>query len=82
MNECADYMSRNNVDDKICARSEGLAKEAFSRMDLHLDLNMTMIRTLDGLKQVEYLKESGDIYNRLENRQPGTMEEGQDLPLS
>ena len=40
--------------------SEELAKEAFSRMDVHLDVNMTMIRPLGGLKQVEYLQEFGD----------------------
>ena len=67
-NECADYISRNNFDDLIGARSEALAKEAFSRMDVHLDLNMTMIRPLDGLQQAEYLKEFGDIYKRLEKR--------------
>ena len=50
----------------IDARSEELAKEAFSRMDVHLDRNMTMIRPVDGLKQVEYLKEFGDIYKCLE----------------
>ena len=33
-------------------------------MDVHLDLNMTMIRPLDGLQQVEYLKEFGDICKR------------------
>ena len=43
-NECADYISRNNFDALIGARSEVLVKEAFSRMDVHLDLNMTMIR--------------------------------------
>ena len=62
-------ISRNNFDDMIGARSEELAKEAFSRMDVHLDLNMTMIRPLDGLQQVGYLKEFGDIYKRLEKRQ-------------
>ena len=67
-NECADYISRNNFDDMIGARSEELAKEGFSRMDVHLNLNMTMIRPLDGLRQVEYLKEFGDIYKRLEKR--------------
>ena len=61
---CADYISRNNFDNMIGARSEELAKGAFSRMDVHLDLNMTMIRPLDGLQQVEYLKEIGDIYKR------------------
>ena len=67
-NQCADYISRKNFDNMIGARSEELAKEAFSRMDVHLDLNMTMIRPLDGLRQVEYLKEFGDIYKRLEER--------------
>ena len=52
----------------IGARSEELAKEAFSQMDVHLDLNMTMIRPLDGLQQVEYVKKSGDIYKRLKKR--------------
>ena len=56
-NECADYISRNNFDDMIRARSEELAKEAFSHMDVHLDLTMTMISPLDGLQQVEYLKD-------------------------
>ena len=59
--ECADYISRNDFDDLIGTRSEALAKEAFSRMDVRLDLNMTMIRRLDGLQQAEYLKEFGDI---------------------
>ena len=67
-NECADYISRNNFDALIGALSEALAKEAFGRMDVHLDLNMTMIRPLDGLQQSEYLKEFGDIYKRLEKR--------------
>ena len=67
-NVCAHYISRNNFDDMIGARSEELAKEAFSRLDVHLDLNVTMIRPLDGLQQVEYLKEFGDIYKRLEKR--------------
>ena len=37
-------------------------------MDVQLDLNMTMIRPLDGLQQSEYLKEFGDIYKCLEKR--------------
>ena len=61
-------MSRNNFDDMIGAGSEELAKEAFSRMDVHLDLNMTMTRPLDGLQPVEYLKEFGDVYKPLEKR--------------
>ena len=37
-------------------------------MDVHLNLNMTIIRPVDGLQQLEYLKEFGDIYKRLEKR--------------
>ena len=37
-------------------------------MDVHPELNMTMIGPRDGLRQVEYLKEFGDIYKRLEER--------------
>ena len=37
-------------------------------MDVHLDLNMTMMRPPDGLGQVEHLQEFGDIYKRLEKR--------------
>ena len=51
--ECADYISRNNVESIIGAWSEELAKKAFSRMDVHLDVNMTMIRPVDGLQQVK-----------------------------
>ena len=65
-NECADYNSRNNLDALIGARSEALAKEAFSSMDVHLDLNMTIIRPLDGLQQAR--KEFGNIYERLVKR--------------
>ena len=54
--------------DMIGARSEELAKEAFGRMDVDLDLKMTMVRPLDGLEQVEYLKEFGVIYKHLEKR--------------
>ena len=61
-------MSRNNFDDMIGATSEELAKEAFSRMDIHLVLNMTIIRPLSGLRQVDYLKEFQDIYKRRQKR--------------
>ena len=67
-NECADYISCNNFDALIAAGCEALAKEAFSRMDVRLDLNMTKIRPLGGLQQSEYLKEFRDIYKRLEKR--------------
>ena len=87
-NEFADYIIRNNVDDMIGAKFQELAKEAFSSIDVHLDLNMTMVRPLDGRQQVEYLKEFGDIYKKpgeaggTRPGRPGTMEQGQDLLLA
>ena len=39
--QCVKYISRNNFYDMIGARSEELAKEALSSVDVHLDLNMT-----------------------------------------
>ena len=77
-NECADYISRNSFDDMIGARSEELAQKDFRRMDVHLNLNVTMIRPLDGLQQVEYLKEFGNIYKRLQKRlEPALVSQGQ-----
>ena len=52
-NQCANYISRSEIDDMIGPRSAELAKEVFSRRDVHLDLNMTMIRPLDALQQAE-----------------------------
>ena len=39
-NEMADYISRNNFDALLGESSEALAKEAFQRMDVQLDLSM------------------------------------------
>ena len=38
--ELSDYISRNNFDALIDESSEALAKEAFQRMDVQLDLSM------------------------------------------
>ena len=56
--ECADYTSCNNFDTLSRENSKELAKEAFVRMDVHLDLNITMICPLNGIQQVEYLKKN------------------------
>ena len=39
-NELCDFISRNNFDTRLGAKSEELAKDAFQRMDIHLDLSM------------------------------------------
>ena len=48
-------------------------------MDVHLDLNMTMITPLDGLRQVEHLKEFEDIYKRLERHMESVLANQQKL---
>ena len=47
-NELSDYISRNNVDALIGESSEALAKEAFQRMDVQLDLSMRSAEILEG----------------------------------
>ena len=53
-NQCADYISRNNFEALIGARSEALAKEAFSRMDVHLEKDVLDLcpRYFDDVLQV------------------------------
>ena len=47
-NELSDYISRNNFDAVIGESSEALAREAFGRMDVQLDLSMRTARILEG----------------------------------
>ena len=44
----ADYISRNNCDALLGESSEALAKEAFQRMDVQLDLSMRTAGVLGG----------------------------------
>ena len=44
----ADYISRNNSDALLGESSEALAKEAFQRMDVQLDLSMRTAGVLEG----------------------------------
>ena len=47
-NEQADCISRNNFDALLGESSESLAKEAFQRMDVQLDLSMRSVGVLEG----------------------------------
>ena len=46
-NKMADYISRNNFDTLLGESSEALAKEAFQRIDVHLDLSMRTTGVLE-----------------------------------
>ena len=39
-NELSDYLSRNSFDERLGQSSEGMAKDAFAKMDVQLDLFM------------------------------------------
>ena len=47
-NELSDYISRNNFDALVGESSEALAREAFQRMDVQLDLSMRTAGILEG----------------------------------
>ena len=60
-NELSDYISRSNVDALIGESSEALAKEAFQRMDVQLDLSMRTAAILEGWSQTDYQSEYKEI---------------------
>ena len=53
-NEMAGYVSRNNFDALLGESSEAVAKEAFQRIDLQLDLSMRTAGLLEGWSQRDY----------------------------
>ena len=60
-NELSDYISRNNFDPLIGESSEALAKEAFQRMDVQLDLSMHTAGVLEGWSLTDYQSEYKEI---------------------
>ena len=64
-NELSDYISRNNFDALIGESSEALAKEAFQRMDVQLDLSMWTAGILEGWSLTDYQSEYKEILQTL-----------------
>ena len=64
-NELPDYISRNNFDGLIGISSEALAKEAFQRIDIQLDLSMRTAGILEGWSLTDYQSEYKDILQTL-----------------
>ena len=56
-NEPSDYISCNNFDALIGESSEALAKEAFQRMEVQLDLSMRTAGILEGWSLTDYQSE-------------------------
>ena len=63
--ELSDYISRNNFDALIGGSSEALAKEAFQRMDVQLDLSMRTAGIREGWSLTDYQSEYKDILQTL-----------------
>ena len=63
-NELSDYISRNNFDALIGESSDALAKEAFQRMDVQLDLSMRTAEILEGWSLTDYQSEYKEILQR------------------
>ena len=59
--ELCDWLSRENFDAKISASSESLSREAFQKMDVHLDLTRSKAELLISLRKSDYVEEYGDI---------------------
>ena len=64
-NELSDYISRNNFDALIFESSEALAREAFQRMDVQLDLSMRTAGILEGWSLTDYESEYKEILKTL-----------------
>ena len=64
-NELSDYISRNNSDALIGESSEALAREAFQRMDVQLDLSMRTAGILEGWSVTDYQSRYEEILQTL-----------------
>ena len=62
-NELCDFLSRENFDARLGEESEKLAREAFARMDLHLDLAMEQLTLIDTFKWWEYATDFPELRN-------------------
>ena len=61
----ADYISRKIFDPLLGESSETLAKEAYQRMDVHLDLSMRTAGVLEGWGLRDYQAEYQCVLNSL-----------------
>lgn len=70
-NEMADLLSRGSFVETFQVESEELAKDAFERMDLQLDLRLEVL----GLKKEDYMEEFKEIWESLTPGVPKLIEE-------
>ena len=79
-NELSVSISRNNFDALIGESSEALAKEAFQRMDVQLDLSMRTAGVLEGWSLTDYQSEYKEILQNLSTGLEPRIIDGQPVP--
>ena len=67
-NELSDYLSHNSFDERLGQSSEEMAKDAFAKMDVQLDLFMKTTQPQNKWGKEELLKDYAAIMKQL---QPG-----------
>ena len=65
---CGVYQPQQ-LEDLIVAKLRGVVEQAFTSMDVQVNLNITTITPLDALQSSAWVKKADDIYNQLENGQ-------------
>jgi hypothetical protein len=73
-NELCDLLSRDLFQEKFHVEFEELAKEAFQRMDVQLDLRMEVLRINETLTESDYKEEFGEIWDTLTVGKPQIIE--------
>ena len=69
-NEMADYLSRNNFDERIQMDSELLAREAFAKMDIEMDLSLEALKDFPAWNFSEYQDEYSGKLSEMEPFRP------------
>ena len=64
-NQLCDWLSRENFNHQISASSESLSREAYQKIDVHLDGAMSKAELLSSLRKSDYMEEYGDILKAL-----------------
>ena len=75
-NEFCDFLSRSAFDERIQMKTEKLAQEVFSRMDMQLDLSLKVFSLTLPFPILcdDYSPDLSDIWDQLEERDPKTID--------
>ena len=74
-NELCDYLSRELFNEKYSTDIEAIAKEAFQRMDVHLDLRLEALDKEDEWRKEDYMPEYREEWDLLKEGESKTIQE-------